>query len=68
MSVPKIMTRVPPPSGPRDGENDVSFHNLMYENVALIVVYVFPFMVNDILEGKKAFLTNAGGKREKLVE
>jgi hypothetical protein len=67
-SVPEIMTRVFPPSGPSEGVNDEIFQFLMNENVALIVENVFPFIVNDIFEGKKAFLTKNGGNREYVIE
>lgn len=68
MSLPEMMTRVFPPSGPSDGVNDKIDHVLMNENVALMIENVFPFMVNDIWEGKKAFLTKNGGKRENTDE
>jgi len=68
ISKPDMMTRVPPPSGPSDGVSDVILHVLMNENVELIIENVFPFMVNDICEGKKAFFTKNGGKRENTEE
>ncbi len=68
ISIPEIMTRVFPPSGPSEGENDVIFHVLINENVELIIENVLPFMVNDICEGKKVFLIKNGGKRENTEE
>lgn len=57
MSVPDMITRVFPDSGPSEGLNDVIFQFLMNENDELMLENVLPFIENDILAGINAFLT-----------